>query len=535
MSNDILNKRKESILNGKTSLGIELGSTRIKAILIDENFETIANGEHAWENAYINNHWTYSLEDVWTGLQNSYSNMKKDVADKYGITITNIGSIGLSAMMHGYMAFNKEGDLLVPFRTWRDTTTGQAAKELTELLQYNIPIRWSVSHLYQAILNEEEHIPEIDYIATLAAYVHWQLTGEKVLGIGDASGMFPIDYKTRDYNQRMVKQFDQLIRPKQVSWNLTDILPQVLVAGEDAGGLTEEGARLLDVDGDLVAGIPLCPPEGDAGTGMAATNSVATKTANVSAGTSVFAMIVLEEDLSNVYEEIDMVTTPSGEPVAMVHVNNCTSDINAWVSLFGEFADLMGMDVDTGVIFTNLFNKSLEGDKDCGDLLTYGYYSGEPITNLDEGRPLFVRKPDSNFNLANFMRANIYSAFAVLNIGLDILYKENVEIKSVLGHGGIFKTKGVAQSYLAAAMKTPVSVMETAAEGGAWGIALLANYMTYKQEGESLADYLANHVFAGKAGFELKPKQEDIDGFERFMELYKAGISIEEEAVKKMG
>lgn len=532
MSNDTLNKRKESIINGKTSLGIELGSTRIKAVLIDEDYEVIASGEYAWENEYIDEYWTYSLDDIWTGLQGSYSNMKKDVKDKYGVTITSIGSIGFSAMMHGYMAFNKEGDLLVPFRTWRNTSTGEASKVLMDLFKYNIPLRWSVAHLYQAILNEEDHVGEIDYIATLAAYVHWKLTGKKVLGIGDASGMFPIDYDKNDYNERMVNQFDELIADKEFSWKLLDILPEVLVAGEDAGKLTEEGAKLLDPEGDLVADIPLCPPEGDAGTGMVATNSVAPKTANVSAGTSIFAMIVLEEDLENVHEEIDMVTTPSGEPVAMVHVNNCTSDINDWVSLLGEFADLMGVEADMGTIFTKLFNKSLEGDKDCGDLITYNYVSGEPITRLDEGRPLFVRKPDSKFNLANFMRAHIYSAFAVLNIGLDILYKENVEINSVLGHGGIFKTKGVAQSYLAAAMKSPVSVMETAGEGGAWGIALLASYMLNKKDNESLANYLKDHVFADNAGFEIKPEPADIEGFERFMELYKAGLTVEAEAVK---
>lgn len=532
VSNDILNKRKESIINGKTSLGIELGSTRIKAVLIDENYEPIASGEYAWENDYIDNYWTYSLDDIWAGLQGSYKDMKNDVKEKYGVTLTTIGSIGFSAMMHGYMAFNKDGELLVPFRTWRNTTTGEASKELMDLFNYNIPLRWSIAHLYQAILNKEEHVSDIDYIATLAAYVHWKLTGKKVLGIGDASGMFPIDYGKNDYNQRMVKQFDDLIADYNFPWKLTEILPKVLVAGEDAGSLTEEGAKLLDPEGDLVAGVPLCPPEGDAGTGMVATNSVAPKTANVSAGTSIFAMIVLEEDLANVHEEIDMVTTPSGEPVAMVHVNNCTSDINAWVSLFAEFADLMGMEVDKGAIFTKLFNKSLEGDKDCGDLMSYNYFSGEPITKLDEGRPLFVRKPDSKFNLANFMRANIYSAFAALNIGLDILYKENVEINSVLGHGGIFKTKGVAQSYLAAAMKTPVSVMETAGEGGAWGIALLANYMLNKQEDESLADYLKNHVFAENSGTEIKPNEEDVAGFERFMDLYKAGLSVEEESVK---
>ena len=532
MDNNTINKRKESILNGKTSLGVELGSTRIKAILIDENFTSIASGEHDWENSLIDDYWTYSLEDIWTGLQDSYSNLKKDVKEKYDINLTNIGSIGFSAMMHGYMAFNKDDELLVPFRTWRNTSTGPAAEELTSLFNYNVPQRWSIAHLYQAILNEEGHVPEINYLVTLAGYVHWKLTGRKVIGIGDGSGMFPIDYDGKQYNQTMLDKFNNLVEPKGFSWKLEEILPEILLAGDDAGHLTEEGAKLLDPDGDLQSGIPFCPPEGDAGTGMVATNSVAPKTANASAGTSSFAMIVLEEDLENVHMEIDMVTTPSGEPVAMVHVNNCTSDINAWVSLFDEALDLMGTQVDKNALFTNLFKKALEGDKDCGGLMSYGYYSGEPITYLDEGRPLFVRKPDANFNLANFMRTHIYSAFATLRIGLDILYDEEVEISSVLGHGGIFKTKGVAQSILAAAMKTPVSVMETAGEGGAWGIALLANYLINKDEDETLEEYLNNSIFVNNDGFEIKPSDEDMKGFDQFMEAYRAGISVEQEAVK---
>lgn len=528
------NNIKESILNGKTSLGIELGSTRIKAVLIDETYEPIASGEYAWDNRLIDNVWTYSLEDIWKGLAGSYKSMKEDVKDKYGITIENIGSIGISAMMHGYMAFNKE-ELLVPFRTWRNTMTTEAAKELTELFQYNIPVRWSISHLYHAISSKEDHVLELDYFTTLAGYIHWKLTGKKVLGIGDASGMFPIDYSAKDYNGKMLDQFDNLVDDKGFSWKLRDILPKVLLAGDDAGVLTEEGAKLLDLDGDLRGGIPLCPPEGDAGTGMTATNSVAAKTANVSAGTSIFAMIVLEEDLTNVHLEIDMVTTPTGAPVAMVHGNNCTSDLNAWVSIFEEFAELIGADVDKGELFSRLYNKSLEGDKDCGGLLAYNFYSGEPIAHLEEGRPLFVRKPDSKFNLANFMKTNLYSAFGVLKIGLDILYKEeNAEVERVLGHGGIFKTKGVAQGYLAAAMETPVSVMETAGEGGAWGIALLASYMINKEEDENLTSFLTNHVFAGNEAFDMEPSQEDIEGFNKFMESYKVGLSIEEEAVKVM-
>ncbi len=535
LSDNSINKRKESILNGKTSLGIELGSTRIKAVLIDEACKPIASGEYAWENKFTDNFWTYSLDDIWLGLQGSYKQMKDDVKEQYGVTLTTIGSVGFSAMMHGYMVFNKDEELLVPFRTWRNTTTTEASKELIELFQYNIPLRWSIAHLYQAILNEEEHISEIDYLVTLSGYVHWKLTGRKVIGIGDASGMFPITYSEKDYNTRMINQFDERISSKNLPWTLNDILPEVLLAGEEAGRLTKEGAKTLDVEGDLESGIPFCPPEGDAGTGMVATNSVTPKTANVSAGTSIFAMIVTEDDLSKVHEEIDMVTTPSGEPVAMVHVNNCTSDINAWVSIFEEFTQLMGIEVDQGSLFTKLYNKALEGDKDGGDILPYGYYSGEPITKLEEGRPMLIRKPDSKFNLANFMRANIYSAFGALNIGLDILYKEeNVELSSVLAHGGIFKTKGVAQSFLAAAMKTPVSVMETAGEGGAWGMALLANYMLYNQkDGDlNLSKYLGDYVFADSEAFEIKPNKEDVEGFERFMDLYKTGIAVEQKAVE---
>ncbi len=524
-------KIKEAILKGKTSLGIELGSTRIKSVLIDENSLPIASGQHVWENSLVNDLWTYSLEDIWTGLQTSYNDMKKDVQEKYGVKLVTFGSLGVSAMMHGYMAFNKEGELLVPFRTWRNTNTGEAAKELIELLEYNIPLRWSIAHLYQSILNGEEHVYDIDYLSTLSGYIHWKLTGKKVLGIGDASGMFPIDYASKDYNQRMIDQFNELIAPKKFTWTFKDIMPKVLLAGEDAGILTEEGAKLLDIEGDLKAGIPLCPPEGDAGTGMTATNSVAPKTANVSAGTSIFAMIVLEEDLENLYEEIDMVTTPSGDPVAMVHCNNCTTELDAWVSLFEEFLQIMGFETKKNDIYYNLYNKSLEGDKECGGLLPYGFFAGEPIVQVDEGRPLFVRKPDSKFNIANFIRSNIYSAFGVLKIGLDLLYEEeNVEVESVLGHGGIFKTKGVAQRYLAAAMKTPVSVVETAGEGGAWGIAILASYMINKQDNETLADYLKNHVFDDIEGTEIQPDKEDVEGFDKFMELFESGLSVVKEA-----
>lgn len=532
MDSNIIDSRKEAIINGKTTLGIELGSTRIKAVLMDENFVPVAIGQHDWENRYIDNIWTYTLEDIWEGMQGSYRDLAENVKRQYGVAITSIGAIGISAMMHGYMAFDKDGEILVPFRTWRNTITGPASDKLTDLFQYNIPQRWSIAHLYQAILNKEEHVPQIDYLITLAGYVHWKLTGEKVLGIGDASGMFPVDTRTKDFYKHMIKQFDELIAPEGLPWKLRDILPKVLVAGENAGKLTEEGARLLDPSGNLKPGIPFCPPEGDAGTGMVATNSVAKRTSNVSAGTSVFAMVVLEKELKKVHKEIDMVTTPAGDLVAMAHSNNCTSDLNAWVSLFGEFAKAMGMEADPSKLYSVLYNKALEGDADCGGLLSYGYYSGEHITHFEEGRPLFVRKPDARFNLANFMRVNLYTALGALKTGLDILFKEeNVEVDKVLGHGGLFKTKGVGQKILAAAMNTPVTVMETAEEGGAWGIAILADYMLRKNENETLDSYLDNRVFANMKGITVKPDQKDVEGFEKFMELYTSGLAIERAAV----
>ncbi|MGN0204320.1 MAG: xylulokinase [Coprococcus sp.] len=522
---------KETIENGRTVLGIELGSTRIKAVLVDESHKPIASGDYEWENRLENGFWTYSLEDIWTGLRRSYLNLAADVLEKYGVQLKKIGAIGFSAMMHGYMAFDKDGQLLVPFRTWRNSTTGQAAEALTELFSYNIPQRWSIAHLYQAILNGEEHVKDITYITTLAGYIHWKLTGRKVIGIGDASGMFPIDPETKNYHPVMMRQFNELIADKNYPWQLQDILPQVLLAGENAGTLTEEGAAILDESGLLEAGIPLCGPEGDAGTGMAATNSVAQRTGNVSAGTSVFAMVVLERELKKVYPEIDMVTTPDGSLVGMVHANNCTSDLNAWVCLFKEFAESFGMDVDMNKLFGTLYNKAMEGDTDCGGLLSYGYLSGENITGIDDGRPLFVRSPKSRFNLANFMRSHLYTSLGALKIGMDILLKEeNVAIDTIFGHGGLFKTKGVGQQILADAINTPVSVMETAGEGGPWGMALLASYMLYKEEGESLQDYLANKVFGENKGSELKPSEEGVDGFEVFINRYKQGIAIEQAA-----
>ena len=525
----------KEIQAGETSLGIEFGSTRIKAVLIGKNHAPIASGSYEWENQLADGIWTYSLEDIWKGLQTSYQELAKDVKEQYGETLTRIGSMGFSAMMHGYMPFGKEGNLLVPFRTWRNNITEKATEVMTPLFGQQIPQRWSIAHLYQAILNGEEHVDKIAYFTTLAGYIHWKLTGEKVLGVGEASGMFPIDAKTRDYNRKMLAQFDALPAVGKYTWKLEEILPKVLVAGENAGTLTEEGAKLLDPSGRLEAGIPLCPPEGDAGTGMVATNSVAVRTGNVSAGTSVFAMVVLAEDLKAVHEELDMVTTPSGDTVAMVHCNNCTSDLNAWVGLFREFAENFGINVDMNELFGKLYNKALEGDKDCGGLLAYNYFSGEPVSGANEGRPLFVRKPDAHFNLANFMRTHLYAALATLKIGLDILLKEEkVKVNRIYGHGGLFKTRGVGQGILAAAMDTPVAVMETAGEGGPWGMALLASYMVNKADDETLEDYLANRVFAGETGTVMEPDAADVAGFDAYIKTYKETLAAEKAAAENM-
>ncbi|MCD8334089.1 MAG: FGGY-family carbohydrate kinase [Clostridiales bacterium] len=525
---------KEAILAGKTALGLEFGSTRIKAVLVGPDNSPIASGAHDWENRLENGIWTYSLEDIWTGLQDAYAQLAQDVTAQYGVGLETIGAIGFSAMMHGYMAFDKAGNLLVPFRTWRNTITGPAAKELTELFQFNIPQRWSIAHLYQAILNGEEHVPQVDFFTTLDGYIHWQLTGQKVLGVGEASGMFPIDSDTCDFNQRMIGQFDELVADKGYPWKLRDLLPKVLNAGEPAGVLTEEGAKLLDVSGKLKAGIPLCPPEGDAGTGMAATNSVKQRTGNVSAGTSVFSMVVLEKPLSKPYPEIDLVTTPDGSAVAMVHCNNCTSDLNAWVNLFKEFAESFGIEVDMTKLFGTLYNKALEGDPDCGGLLAYNYFSGETITGFEEGRPLFVRQPDSKFNLANFMRVHLLTSLGAIKVGNDILSNENVRIDRITGHGGLFKTPVVGQKLLAAALNAPVSVMETAGEGGAWGMALLAAYMMNKTEGQSLSDFLDSQVFGGNTGVTLEPDPADVEGFNTFIQRYTGCLPIERAAVDNL-
>ncbi|NLP33896.1 MAG: FGGY-family carbohydrate kinase [Clostridiales bacterium] len=523
----------QAIESGRTFLGIELGSTRIKAVLIDEAHTPIAYGSHDWQNTLDHGIWTYPLEDVWKGLQDCFSKLAEDVNNTYGVPLRKLGAIGFSAMMHGYLAFDKQNQQLVPFRTWRNTKQEEAAEELTRIFDFNIPQRWSIAHLYQAILNNEDHINDVHYITTLAGYVHWKLTGEKVLGVGDASGMFPIDSETNNYNTRMLQQFNEIISARSIPWKLEDILPVVKVAGEEAGVLSAEGAKLLDPSGMLEAGVPLCPPEGDAGTGMTATNSVAMRTGNVSAGTSIFAMIVLEKNLSKVYTEIDMVTTPVGKPVAMVHCNTCTSDVDAWVNIFAEFSHSLGVEIDKTSLYSLLYQKALIGDSDCGGLINYNYYSGEPVTKLEEGRPLFVRKPDSKFNLANFMRAQLFSTMATLKLGMDILFEEEqVKVDQLLGHGGLFKTKEVGQKLMAGALGVPVAVMETAGEGGPWGMALLAEYMINKEVGETLEDYLTGKVFVDSKSNSISPDVEDTKGFLSFMEGYKKGLAIEQAAVK---
>lgn len=524
---------KEIIESGKAVLGIEFGSTRIKGVLTDETGKVLAIGTHDWENRLTDNIWTYTMEDIMTGLQECYACLAEEVGKKYGAAMTKLAAIGISAMMHGYMAFDSDDRLLVPFRTWRNTITEQAADALTELFGFNIPQRWSIAHLYQAILNGEEHVGRICYVTTLSAFIHWKLTGQKVIGIGDASGMFPIDSVTHDYDKTMARKFGRLIADKGYPWTFPDIFPKVLCAGEDAGRLTAQGANLLDPSGKLEAGTVLCPPEGDAGTGMVATNSVAAKTGNVSAGTSIFAMIVLEKALSKLHREIDMVTTPSGAPCAMAHANNCTSDLNAWVDLFQEFAESYGIaDVDKNKLYETLYRKALEGDKDCGGNMAYGFYSGENILPLDAGRPLFFRMPDARFNLANFMRTNLYTAFGAMKIGCDILIKEeHVAVERITGHGGLFKTEGVAQGILAAALNAPVTVMATAGEGGAWGIAVLADYEVNKADGETLDDFLNHRIFAGQQGVTINPDPADVAGFERFIAFYQAGIPVEQAAV----
>jgi sugar (pentulose or hexulose) kinase len=522
------------IQNGEAVLGIELGSTRIKAVLIGPNNTPIASGGHGWENTLEDGVWTYPLGEVWAGIQSCFADLQKNVEAQYGVVVKKVKAVGFSAMMHGYMVFDADGNQLVPFRTWRNNMTAQASEELTALFDYPTPQRWSIAHLYQAILNKEEHVGHIAHATTLAGYVHWKLTGQKVMGIGEASGMFPIDIKTQDFNAALIEKFDGQIQSQGFSWELKDLLPQVLSAGESAGELTAEGALLLDPAGHLQAGIPLCPPEGDAGTGMVATNSVAVRTGNVSAGTSVFAMLVLEKELSKAHHEIDLVTTPDGKLVGMAHSNNCSSDLDAWIGLFGQAGKALGAKFSTPELYDALLHEALKGDPDCGGLLSYGYLSGEHMTGFSEGRPLFARSSNSNFTLANFMRTHLFTALCALRVGLNVLIEqEGVKVDEIRGHGGFFKTPGVGPRIMAAATGTPVSILETAGEGGAWGIALLASYMTRENSDESLSEFL-KPIFAGSMGEAVPPDPSDVAGFEQFYERYHKGFAIERAAVDSL-
>ena len=521
----------EAIAAGKTALGIELGSTRIKAVLIGEDHHVLANGSFSWENQLENDRWTYHLDDAVRGLQESFADLAADVKSKYGVELTNIGAIGISGMMHGYLALDQEDKQLAPFLTWRNTNTPEAAGALTELFQFNVPLRWSISQLYQAILNGEDHVPQVDYITTLAGYIHYLLTGKRVMGVGEASGMFPIDSTIMDYDQTMLDQFDTLIADRGYGWKIRDILPKVLVAGQDAGCLTAEGAKLLDPTGKLQSGIPMAPPEGDAGTGMVATNSVDACTGNVSAGTSIFSMVVLEKKLSKLYRDIDMVTTPSGRPVAMVHCNNGASELDAWMRMFGEILSAVGAEVSGGELYGKLFNESLKGAADCDDVTLFNYISGEPVTGLNDGRPLLVRRKDSKLSLANFMRSQIYSIFASLAVGHRILDAEQVRIRRLTGHGGLFKTPGVAQKYMAAALNAPVTVMKTAGEGGPYGMALLAAYLLKAKE-ISLEEYLENVVFGDAEGSTMEPDAADVAGYKAYLKAYCDALDLEHTAVK---
>lgn len=524
----VMNNISEIIAQGKTAIGMEFGSTRIKAVLIDSAANPLASGSFDWENSYKNGIWTYSLSEVKEGMQTAFANLKADTEKKYGVKLTTAGALGISGMMHGYLAFDKDGNQLAEFRTWRNTITAEAAEKLSALFDFNIPQRWSIAHLYQAMLNGEEHTDKIDSIFTLASYIHYRLTGKRVVGVGEASGMFPIDSSINDYDRSMLDKFAAL--SADCPWNINEILPKVLAAGEDAGILTEEGALLLDPTGEFKAGIPLCPPEGDAGTGMVATNSVAQRTGNISAGTSIFLMVVLEKALSKLYPEIDMVTTPSGSPVAMVHCNNCSGEIDAWAGIFKEICTEMGADVTIYKILDKMFELSLRADKDCGGLVGFNYLSGEVITGLDSGKPMFFRGPDSKFDLANFSRAQLYSAAATLSIGKEILDAENVKIDRLLGHGGYFKAPVAGQSVMAAALDAPVSVMKTAGEGGPWGQAILALYRLEKADGETLEDFLENRIFSEQESFEVKPDEADKKGFAAFLENYKKGLAAEKAA-----
>ncbi|MDT7581858.1 MAG: hypothetical protein QOK35_3122 [Pseudonocardiales bacterium] len=533
-SEDRSDAARAALDSGETALGIELGSTRIKAVLVGPGGSVVASGSHEWSNQFVDGLWTYDLKSVWTGVQDCYVQLVADVQSRYGVALSTVGALGVSAMMHGYLAFDGDGELLAPFRTWRNSNTDAASSELTTLLGHNIPHRWSIAHLYQAVLNGEDHVGRVSHLTTLAGYVHWQLTGEKVLGIGDVSGMFPIDLETGHFNRTMVAQFDDLPRVREQPWQLDDVLPAIAVAGDTAGRLTEDGARLLDPSGTLRAGVPMCPPEGDAGTGMVATNSVAPRTGNVSAGTSIFAMVVLEHALSAVHREIDLVTTPVGDLVAMVHCNNGTSDLDAWVGLFAEFARSAGVGLDATTVYGTLYTKALEGDADGGGLLAYNYLSGEPIASLEHGRPLFVRTPDSRMTLANFMRTHLLATLATLREGMDLLVaRENVALDSMYAHGGLFKTEGVGQRLLAAAIRTPVSVGEIAGEGGAWGMALLADFMRNDRY-DRLSDYLSSEIFAKAEITTSTPLPDDVTGFDSYMERHRRGLDIERAAIEAL-
>ncbi len=541
MSHDQQSPRSEAarsaITRGDTSLGIELGSTRIKAVLIGPDHQPLAVGNHDWENQFVDRLWTYSLESVWSGIQGCVAALADDVRDRHGVPLTAVGSIGVSAMMHGYLAFAAEpgasdGTLLTPFRTWRNTNTAAAASRLSALFGHNIPLRWSIAHLYQAVLDREQHVPDITFLTSLAGYVHWRLTGERVIGVGDASGVFPIDTTTGDYDATMLAAFDGLVADRGFPWRVADLLPRVLTAGDVAGHLTAEGAALLDPSGTLQPGAPLCPPEGDAGTGMVATNSVAPRTGNVSAGTSIFALVVLEHPLTASHPELDLVTTPSGDLVAMVHCNNGASELNAWAGLFGEFATALGAPADSSTVFETLFHAALRGDADGGGLLAYNFLSGEHNLGLEEGRPLLVRTPDSSLTLANFARTQLFAMLATLRLGMDVLTGEHVATDSLFGHGGLFKTRGVGQRILAGALNTAVSVGDLAAEGGAWGIAVLAAFSRDRAGAADLGHYLGDTVFAGAQLETVAPDQHDVDGFNRFMERFTAGLDIERAAVE---
>ena len=521
----------EKIRAGKTSLGIEFGSTRIKAVLIDDTYTTIAAGDYGWASHLEDGLWSYSQEEIWTGLQTAYAALAEDVENAYGEKLTRVGRIGFSAMMHGYLAFGKDGELLVPFRTWQNTNTSEAHEKLSELFQYNIPERWSIAHLYQAVLNNEEHIGKVDFFTTLAGYVHWKLTGKKVLGVGDASGMFPIDPTTHTYETEFIEKFNAIPEVAAQPWKLADLLPEPLVAGTPAGTLTEEGAKLLDPTGTLQPGITFAPPEGDAGTGMVATNSVRVRTGNVSAGTSIFAMVVLERKLERLHPEVDLVTTPAGDLAGMSHANNFTSDLNAWVGLFGQFAAAIGTPVDAGTLYGTLFRAAIADDVDsnCGGLINYPFRSGEFLAGLPEGRPLFARGPEARMSLGNFMRAQLFSAFSPVKIGMDVMTKdEGVAVDSLVGHGGIFTTPKVAQKILAAAFDTPIKVMSTAAEGGAWGMAVLADYLWHADQP------LDARVFADAASTTENPDEGDVAGFEEFFDRFRKGLPIEHVAIESI-